>query len=84
MGFYVYVLRCGDGSLYTGWTVDIVRRLSRHRAGQGGRYTRSHLPLELVYQEECASRSDAMRREGEIKRMSRGMKLTLIEGKADA
>lgn len=84
MGFYVYVLRCGDGSLYTGWTVDVSRRLSRHRAGRGGRYTRSHLPLELVYQEECASRSDAMRREDEIKRMSRGMKLTLIEGKADA
>ena len=71
MGFYVYVLRCGDGSLYTGWTVDVARRLSRYRAGRGGRYTRSHLPLELVYQEECASRSDAMRREDEIKRMSR-------------
>ena len=83
MGFYVYVLRCGDGSLYTGWTVDVARRLSRHRAGRGGRYTRSHLPLELVYQ-ECVSRSDAVRREDEIKRMSRGMKLTLIEGKADA
>jgi len=51
---------------------------------KSGGYTRSHLPLELVYQEECASRSDAMRRDDEIKRMSRGMKLTLIEGKADA
>lgn len=75
---YVYILRCRDGTLYTGWTLDVARRLARHQAGQGGRYTRSHLPVELIYQEECPTRRDAMRREREIKRMPRQMKLALI------
>lgn len=76
---WVYILRCRGGTLYTGWTVDLPRRLAQHQAGQGGRYTRSHLPVELVYQEECSTQRDAMRREMEIKRMNRGMKLALME-----
>ena len=77
---YVYILRCRDGTLYTGWTTDVPRRVEQHRSGRGGRYTRSHLPVELVYQEECATRTDAMRREREIKGMTRKNKLALIEG----
>ncbi|MCR5347706.1 MAG: GIY-YIG nuclease family protein [Fretibacterium sp.] len=78
---YVYMLRChsprGD-SFYTGWTVDVSRRLEQHQAGKGGRYTRSHLPVELVYQEKCPTRQAAMRRECEIKKMTRTGKLALI------
>ena len=80
MSACVYILRCGDGTLYTGWTVDVERRLAQHRSGRGGRYTRSHLPVELVYREECPTRVGAMRREWEIKRMPRGAKLALIRG----
>lgn len=72
------MLRCGDGTLYTGWTLDVPRRVNQHSAGRGGRYTRSHLPVELVYQERCASKNEAMVRECEIKRLSREMKLELI------
>ena len=52
MGNYVYILRCGDGSLYTGATVDLARRLEVHSSGKGAKYTRSHLPVELAYQEQ--------------------------------
>ena len=52
----VYILRCGDGSLYTGWTNDLPRRLKAHQAGKGGRYTRSHLPVALAYWEPCPPR----------------------------
>ncbi len=79
MASYVYILRCRGGTLYTGWTTDVQRRLEQHRAGRGGRYTRSHLPVELVYQEEFAARAEAMRREWEIKRMTRAEKLALIQ-----
>ena len=79
MSVCVYILRCRGGALYTGWTVDVARRVAQHRAGRGGRYTRSHLPVELVYQEEFSTRAEAMRREVEIKRMTRGAKLALIE-----
>ena len=81
MGWFVYMLRCGDGSLYTGYTDDVLRRLAVHRSGKGGRYTRSHLPLELVYQEELPDKSAALRREAAIKRLSRQEKLALIAGK---
>ena len=79
----VYMLRCGDGSLYTGWTNDLERRLKRHRAGKGGRYTRSRLPVELAYVEECASAHDARSREWHLKRMTRAQKLALIDGKSE-
>ncbi len=81
MGWFVYILRCGDGSLYTGMTDDVQRRLAAHRAGRGAKYTRGRGPLELVYQEERADRSDALRREAEIKSLSRAQKLALLEKK---
>ena len=57
MGYWVYLLRCGDGSLYTGCTNDLARRLRAHQSGRGAKYTRSRLPVELVYREEAADRS---------------------------
>ena len=77
MAWYVYMLRCGDGSLYTGATDDVARRLAVHQRGKGGRYTRSHLPVSLAYWEELPDRSAALRREAEIKRLSRKEKLAL-------
>ncbi len=75
---YTYILRCGDGSLYTGWTNDLERRLAAHSAGKGGKYTRSHLPVRLVYREEFPTRGEAMARELAIKAMTREEKLALI------
>ena len=77
MAWFVYMLRCGDGSLYTGATDDVARRLAVHKRGKGGRYTRSHLPVSLAYWEELPDRSAALRREAEIKRLSRKEKLAL-------
>ena len=79
MGWYVYMLRCGDGSLYTGYTDDVERRLAVHQSGKGGKYTRSHLPVELAYREELPDKSAALRREAAIKRLSRREKLALVE-----
>jgi len=76
--WFVYLLRCGDGSLYTGATNDLDSRLAKHASGRGAAYTRSHLPVELVYSEQLESRGDALRREAAIKRLSRAQKLTLI------
>lgn len=78
---YVYILRCGDGSLYTGWTNDLEHRLEAHAAGCGAKYTRARLPVELVYSEECETKELAMSREWHIKRLTRAQKLALIEGK---
>lgn len=75
---YTYMLRCGDGTLYTGWTNDLEKRLRAHRCGKGGKYTRSRLPVSLVYQEQFETKQDAMRREYEIKQLSRAEKLALI------
>lgn len=77
--FYVYLLRCADGTLYTGYTDDPVRRTKVHNAGKGAKYTRARLPVELVYQEACADKSAALRREYEIKQLTRVQKLKLIE-----
>ena len=76
---YVYILRCGDGSLYTGWTNDPDRRLRAHQSGRGAKYTRAHLPVTLVYRESFETKSEALRREAEIKRLPREKKLELIE-----
>ena len=76
----VYMLRCADGSLYTGITTDIDRRLGEHGNGAGAKYTRARLPVALVYEENCASRSDANRREAAIKSLPRREKLRLVEG----
>lgn len=78
MGYLVYILRCGDGTLYTGCTNDLDRRLRVHQAGRGAKYTRSRLPVELVYREAVPDRSAALRREAAIKRMDRRAKLALI------
>ena len=79
MSFYVYLLRCADGTLYTGYTDDPVRRTKVHNAGKGAKYTRARLPVELVYQEVCPDKAAALRREYEIKQMSRVQKLKLID-----
>ena len=76
---YTYILRCCDGTLYTGWSNDIEARIRCHNSGKGGRYTRSRLPVELVYAEKHKTQHDAMHREWEIKRLSRAQKLRLIE-----
>jgi putative endonuclease len=75
---FVYILRCADGTYYTGWTTDLSRRIARHNAGKGGRYTRMHGPVALVYQEELPDRQSAMRREAALKRLSRQQKERLI------
>jgi putative endonuclease len=72
------MLRCSDGSLYTGWTVDVARRLASHRAGKGSRYTASRLPVELVWALQMSDRGAAMREEARIKRLQRGEKLALV------
>jgi putative endonuclease len=77
---WVYILRCADGSLYTGWTVDVERRLASHMAGGGSRYTRSRLPVELLARFAMADASAARREEARIKRLSRDEKLALIGG----
>lgn len=78
MACFVYMLRCGDGSLYTGSTTDLERRLAAHRSGRGAKYTRSRLPVELAYWEEVPDWPSALRREAAIKRLSRPRKLALL------
>jgi putative endonuclease len=75
---WVYMLRCGDGSLYTGWSTDVQQRLARHRAGRGGRYTASRLPVELALVLPMADRRAARREEARIKTLDRSAKLELI------
>lgn len=79
----VYILECADGTLYTGWTTDLERRLRAHNSGQGAKYTRGRRPLRLVYREEQSDRSAAQRREAAIRRLSRVDKLKLIERKSN-
>jgi putative endonuclease len=74
MAFYCYMVECQDGSYYTGWTVDPVRREKQHNAGRGAKYTRLHRPVRLVYIEEQSDRSAAMKRELVIKKMSHEQK----------
>ena len=76
--WYLYILRCGDGTLYTGITTDVARRLEAHRQGKGAKYTRGRGPLELAYQEDCGTHSQALRRELEVKALSRAEKEQLI------
>ena len=80
---YVYMLRCRDGSLYTGWTNDLEKRLKAHNSGVASKYTRARLPAELVYSEEWESKEAAMSREWHIKRLTREEKLKLINKNAD-
>ena len=78
-GYFVYMLECADGSLYTGWTTDPGRRVKEHNAGRGALYTRWRRPVELRYLEEAPDRSSAQRRENAIKKLTRGKKLLLVE-----
>ena len=80
---FVYILRCRDGSLYTGSARDLDARVRLHRAGRGARYTRSRLPVELAWSREVESWSEALREEHRIKRLSRGAKLRLVAGDLD-
>ena len=75
---WVYLLRCTDGSLYTGWTIDLERRLACHRAGTASRYTASRLPVELAHARPMPDRTAARREEARIKRLSRADKLALL------
>lgn len=78
--WYLYILRCRDGSLYTGITTDVEKRLNQHRTGKGAKYTRGRGPLELVYRECCGDHSAALKRELEIKAMTRSRKEELLTG----
>lgn len=79
----LYILECGDGTLYTGITDDLERRLKAHGAGKGAKYTRGRGPLTLRYQEFCASHGDALRREIAVKRLSRAEKQKMIQNRMD-
>ena len=76
---YTYILSCADGTLYTGWTNDLERRLAAHNAGKGGKYTRTRLPVTLVYHEAFDTKEEAMSREYAIKQMTRAQKLALTQ-----
>lgn len=75
---YVYILKCSDGTFYTGWTTDIEARVNTHNSGSGAKYTRGRRPVSLVYYEELPDRSAALKREAAIKRLPRKKKLELI------
>lgn len=77
--WYLYILRCGDGTLYTGITTDVEARFAQHQCGKGAKYTRGRGPLELVYREECEDHSHALKRELAIKAMPREEKQKLIK-----
>ena len=78
MSWYVYMLRCADDTLYTGCTTDMTRRLAAHQKGVGAKYTRSRLPVELVYWEKHSTKQKAMQHEYAIKQLSRAQKLKLL------
>ena len=79
MANYTYILKCADGTLYCGWTNDLEKRLKVHNDGKGAKYTRSRLPVTLVYYEEFETAQEAQKREYQIKNLSRKEKLKLIE-----
>lgn len=80
---YTYIVKCRDGSLYTGWTTDLERRIKEHNSGKGAKYTKSRRPVALVYYETFDSKQEAMKREYAIKQLRRKDKLRLLEGKVD-
>lgn len=77
VAWWVYLIRCGDGTLYCGIAKDVEARLAQHREGKGARYTKGRGPMEVVYREACSGKPEALRRELEIKRMGRAAKLLL-------
>jgi len=80
---YVYILRCCDNTLYTGWTTSLEKRLKAHNSGKGAKYTKARLPVEIVYFEEFDNKIEAMKREYAIKQLSRQEKLKLIDRKVN-
>ncbi len=82
--WWVYVLECGDRSLYTGITNDLEQRLERHQQGKGAAYTRSHLPVRLIYREKARGKGAALSREAAIKKLSRSEKLALVSARGPA
>lgn len=80
---YTYMVRCGDGSFYTGWTYDLERRVIAHNSGKGAKYTKSRLPVELIYYERFSTKEEAMSREAAIKRLTRREKEQLLEKQLD-
>lgn len=80
MTAYAYIVECADGTLYSGWTNDLEKRIAAHNAGQGAKYTRSRRPVTLRYYEEFEDKSEALRRECALKKLSRAKKLKLIKG----
>lgn len=75
---YTYIVKCCDGSFYTGWTKDLQRRVKAHNSGKGAKYTKNHRPVELVYYEEFQTQTEAMRREHQIKQLSHTQKEKLV------
>ena len=78
---YTYMVKCSDGTLYTGWTTDLEHRVKAHNDGEGAKYTRSRRPVELVYYEEYATKAEVMKREYSIKQLTRKQQEKLIENK---
>lgn len=83
MACYTYIVECSDGTLYTGWTTDLDKRLAAHNSGKGAKYTRNRTPVRLVYYEEHTEKREAMRREYAIKQLTRKEKETLIREKEE-
>ena len=79
MTAYAYIVECADGTLYSGWTNDLEKRIAAHNAGQGAKYTRSRRPVTLRYYEEFEDKNEALRREAALKKLSRAKKQALIE-----
>ncbi|ANZ34212.1 GIY-YIG nuclease family protein [Staphylococcus carnosus] len=77
--YFIYIVRCRDGSLYTGYTNDVIARVEKHNSGKGAKYTKTRRPVKLVYQEAFETKSEAMKREYQIKTYTRMQKLQLIE-----
>lgn len=77
---YIYIVRCADDTLYTGWTTDLARRIAAHNAGTGAKYTRARRPVTLLYHETFATKEEALRREYAIKQLPREKKMQLIQG----
>ncbi|MEF9934005.1 MAG: GIY-YIG nuclease family protein [Clostridium sp.] len=75
---FIYILKCSDNTLYTGWTTNLNRRLKTHLSGKASKYTRARLPVEMVYSESFLTKSEAMKREAAIKKLTRKEKLNLI------
>lgn len=81
--YYTYILRCSDGTYYTGYTDHLERRVKVHNEGKGAKYTRGRLPVELMYYEEFETKAEAMKREWKLKQLDRGKKEKLIFGKKE-